>query len=55
MTFVIKAGSEFEVLYTNPLAEDDMGMATPLVVGDKLLIRTSARVYCISQTSVAAK
>jgi outer membrane protein assembly factor BamB len=55
VTFVIKAGSDFEVLHSNKLAEDDMGMATPVVVGDKLLIRTSARLYCISPTSVAAK
>ncbi len=55
VTFVIQAGRDFEVLDTNPLAEDDMGMATPLVVGDKLLIRTSARVYCIAPTAVAAK
>jgi outer membrane protein assembly factor BamB len=55
VTFVIKAGSDFEVLHKNALAEDDMGMATPVVVGDKLLIRTSARVYCISATNVAAK
>ena len=27
----------------------------PIVVGDKLLIRTSARVYCISASNVAAK
>ncbi len=47
VTFVVKAGDEFEVLHNNPLAEDDMGMATPALVGDRLLIRTSARVYCI--------
>jgi outer membrane protein assembly factor BamB len=55
VTFVIKAGSDFEILYTNPLADDDMGMATPLVVGDKLLIRTAPRIYCISSSDVAAK
>jgi outer membrane protein assembly factor BamB len=32
---------------TNALAEDDMGMATPAIVGDRLLIRTAARMYCI--------
>jgi outer membrane protein assembly factor BamB len=47
VTFVIAAGDEFEILHTNPLADDDMGMATPAIVGDKLLIRTSARLYCI--------
>ena len=49
VTFVIQAGPEFKVLYQNKLAEDDMGMATPLVLGDKLLIRTSKRLYCIAE------
>ena len=30
----------------NKLLEDDMCMATPALVGDKLIIRTDARVYC---------
>lgn len=47
VTFVLKAGDQFEVLHTNSLAEDDMCMATPAMAGDRLLIRTSARVYCI--------
>jgi outer membrane protein assembly factor BamB len=46
-TFVIKAGDTFELLHTNPLAEDDMCMATPAIAGNRLLIRTSARLYCI--------
>ena len=50
-TFVLKAGDTFQVLHTNPLAEDDMGMATPAIAGDRLLIRTSARVYCIGKTA----
>ena len=54
VTFVIKPGPDFEILHTNPLAEDDMGMATPVIVGDKLLIRTSARVYCVSSSARAA-
>ena len=49
VTFVMPASDEFEVLYKNELAEDDMGMATPLVLGDKLLIRTSKRLYCIAK------
>ena len=48
-TFVIKAGDDFELLRTNPLEEDDMGMATPAIAGDRLLIRTSARIYCIQR------
>lgn len=51
VTFVLKAGDEFELLHANALAEDDMGMATPAIVGDKLLIRTSARLYCIRQAA----
>lgn len=49
VTFVIAAGDEFEILRTNKLAEDDMCMATPAIVGDKLLIRTSQRLYCIQK------
>jgi outer membrane protein assembly factor BamB len=47
VTFVIKAGDKFEVLNTNPLSTDDMGMATPAIVNDRLLLRTSSRIYCI--------
>lgn len=43
MTFVIKAGDVFEEVGTNPLAEDDMCMATPAIAGDRLIIRTSGR------------
>ena len=46
---MIKAGREFEILHTNALAEDDMCMATPAIAGDKLLIRTSPRLYCMQQ------
>ncbi len=56
VTFVIKTGPQFEILHTNPLADDDMGMATPVIVGDKLILRSSARVYCIgTKVSTAAK
>ena len=48
-TFVIRAGREFELLHTNMLMEDDMGMATPAIVDNHLLIRTAARLYCIKQ------
>jgi outer membrane protein assembly factor BamB len=47
VTFVLKAGDRFQVLHTNSLADDDMCMATPALAGDRLLIRTSARIYCI--------
>lgn len=48
-TFVLAAGDQFNLLHTNKLAEDDMGMACPAVAGDRLLIRTSTRLYCIAQ------
>lgn len=48
ITFVIKLGEEFGIEGINDLEEDDMCMATPVIVGDRLLIRTSARIYCIA-------
>ncbi len=47
VTFVFGAGDTFRLLHSNPLAGDDMGMATPALAGDRLLLRTSARLYCI--------
>lgn len=49
VTFVIKAGPTFEILHTNPLGDEVMCMATPAIVGDKLLIRTDTQLYCIQQ------
>lgn len=54
VTFVIKPGSDFEILHTNTLADDDMGMATPVIVGDKLLIRTGPRIYCVGSSATAS-
>ena len=51
VTYVMKASDKFELLHTNKLAEDDMGMATPAIAGDRLLIRTSARLYCIRKAA----
>lgn len=48
-TYVFKAGKSYQLLGVNRLSEDDMGMATPAMTNDKLLIRTSARLYCISE------
>jgi outer membrane protein assembly factor BamB len=45
--YVIRAGDKFELLHTNKLADGDMCMATPALVGDRLLVRTAARLYCI--------
>jgi len=50
-TFVFRAGDRFELLHVNRLAGDDMAMATPAVAGDRLLIRTAARLYCIAPSS----
>jgi len=47
LAFVVRAGEKFELQQTNKLAEDDMCMATPALAGDRLLIRTAVRLYCI--------
>lgn len=47
---VIKAGDAMEVMHTNSLAEDDLTLSTPAIAGDRLLIRTDKRVYCIRKT-----
>ncbi|MEW6157657.1 MAG: PQQ-binding-like beta-propeller repeat protein [Verrucomicrobiota bacterium] len=49
--FVLRAGDKFELLHTNKLADDDMCMATPALAGERLLIRTAARLYCIAAPS----
>lgn len=51
VTFVLRAGDEFELLHTNKLADDDMCMATPAIAGDRLILRTAARVYCIRRSA----
>ena len=48
LTYVIKAGPEFEILETNPLKE--LCIATPSVVDGKLLVRTLTKVYCITKS-----
>ena len=54
-TFVFRAGDRPELLHTSTLAEDDMCMATPAIAGNRLLIRTSGRLYCIRQRQVASR
>ena len=44
-TYVIRAGPEFEVLAENFL--DEFTMATPAIVGDSLIIRTTGHLYKI--------
>jgi outer membrane protein assembly factor BamB len=53
VTSVVQTGPEFKSLHINTLAEDDMCMATPVIVGDKLLIRTSKRLYCVQNSPKA--
>jgi outer membrane protein assembly factor BamB len=49
VTFVVRAGDRFELLHTNKLSEDDMCLATPALAGDRLLIRSAGRIYCIGK------
>jgi outer membrane protein assembly factor BamB len=45
--YVLRAGTNFQVLQRNVLADDDLCMYTPATVGDRLLIRTDKRLYSI--------
>ncbi len=47
LTYVVKAGPKFEMVGTNPL--DELCLASPAIVGDKLLIRTASKLYCLTQ------
>jgi outer membrane protein assembly factor BamB len=44
-TFVIAAGEQFQLLHVNEL--DDMALASPALVGERLLVRTEHRLYSI--------
>jgi outer membrane protein assembly factor BamB len=46
-TFVIAAGEKYELLRTNDLEE--MALATPALVGDRLLLRTESQLYSIRE------
>ena len=46
-TYVVQAGEEFKLLHTNTIEE--MSMASPAMVGDRLLLRTDAKLYSIRQ------
>ena len=51
VTYVLKAGRDFKLIRANRLnPKEDMCMATPALVGGKLLIRTDARIYCFSKS-----
>lgn len=51
-TFVFQAGPEYKLLHTNPLGE--MCMATPALAGDRLLIRTLTKLYCLRGGATAS-
>ncbi|MBH55204.1 MAG: serine/threonine protein kinase [Opitutaceae bacterium] len=46
-TYVIEAGTEFNLLYQNSLEE--MVMSVPAILDDKILIRTVSKLYCIGE------
>ncbi len=46
-TFVIAAGEKYELLKVNDLEE--FALATPALVGDRLLLRTESQLYSIRQ------
>ena len=48
-TIVVKAGKEFQQLHSNQLESDELCMATPAIVGKKLILRTGDAVYCIAR------
>ena len=54
-TFVLKAGPEFEIVATNELGEDVMSLASPAMVGDRLLIRTANSLFCIQEGAQLAQ
>lgn len=47
-TFVVAAGDTFKLLHVNPL--DEMALATPAIVGDRLLLRTETRLYALRRS-----
>jgi len=47
LTYVVKAGPEFEIVERNDL--DELCPASPAVVKDKLLIRTASKLYCLTE------
>ena len=47
-TFVIRAGDKFELLDSNDLGE--MALATPALIGDRLILRTEKHLYSIRNT-----
>ena len=46
LTYVVKAGPEFEIVATNDL--DELCLSSPAIAQGKLLIRTASKLYCIA-------
>lgn len=55
VTYAMESADKLNILYKNTLARDDMAMASPAIVGDRLLIRTAARLYSIRNGGANAK
>ena len=47
LTYVVKSGPEFEIVGRNDL--DELCIASPAIVADKLLIRTASKLYCLTE------
>ncbi|MBI4663377.1 MAG: PQQ-binding-like beta-propeller repeat protein [Verrucomicrobia bacterium] len=50
-TFVVQAGPEYKLLRKNSLNE--MCMATPAIAGDRLLIRTASKLFCVRDSTTS--
>lgn len=48
-TYVIEAAEEFRLLHVNRTG--DLIMASPALVGDRLLLRTATHLYCLRETA----
>ncbi len=48
-TYVVVAGAEFKLDHVND--QDEMALATPAIVGDRLLLRTETKLYSIRQAN----
>lgn len=47
LTYVMPSGPKFEIVERNELNE--LCLASPAIVGDKLLIRTASKLYCLTE------
>jgi outer membrane protein assembly factor BamB len=52
VTFVLRAGPEYEVVAKNDLGSG--GFASPVVCGNRLLLRTADSLVCIGTLAVVA-